>query len=196
MANISWNLYRFYGDEAELTKCYNTLNDLHDKVGDGSCVPLNAPEGGVAEWIAYITEPDEVDHFVDMVTEGKWFANPVYWRNWTNENFPKLKVAFMCTEPGMAVFNIIDPDGVIGDHVYVEGCGIPEELTAGLPDIMVESMDDWGDGYCLGREFLKSDLFTDDFKMTDMPDYINVSEYEHFSYEDFESQNNKVQVCE
>jgi hypothetical protein len=184
MANIVTNTYLFYGDKNEIIKCHKMLNDLYEDANGASLVE---PKTFIvnSEWINYIDDinPGVDDRFY-MVTESKWYGNPLYWHNWVKNNYPELSVAFRCEEPMRGIFNQIDPDNVLQDRVWVEGLNIPADDLSKLPqEIRGCASKDGDDTYYLGDSFDKDELFNSNFKPADVPESITVREYNKLTYE-------------
>lgn len=179
MANIANNTYLFYGDKDEIVKCHKVLNDTYKDVGPfNSCVESETfivhPE-----WICYIDDinPGVDDRFY-MGTESRWYGNPDYWYNWVKTNFPKLSVAFRCEEPLLKIFHQIDPDNVLQDAIWVYGLAIPADDISKLPsEIRGCAYKYTDDTYNLSGTFDKDELFTSNFKPSDLPKSITVREY-------------------
>ena len=142
MANIANSTYLFYGDRTELVKCHEKLNELYEKVGSNIICVDRTVENTVVncEWIDYLEELSKDADSFRMDTNSKWYGNPVYWDNWVKANYPKLSVAFMCEEPGVGLFQKIDPDNKFGDCVYIHGSDIPDEDIAKLPQVLKDAM--------------------------------------------------------
>lgn len=181
MANIANNTYLFYGDGTELVQCHNALTELHEKVGDDCCVDRTVENTVVnCEWINCIEElSDDADSFW-MDTESKWYGNPVYWHDWVKTNFPKLSVAFMCEEPGMGIFEKVDPDNKFDDYIYIWGSDVPDENIEKLPQVLKDVS---FDGYVCGT-FLKDEVFNSEFQPSDLPDCITYKEYDNTTYDE------------
>ena len=185
MANIANNSYMFYGDKTELDKCYEELNKLYEKntIGYGnrfSCVHETENVVVHGEWIEYIEESDEDDDSFRMDTTSKWYGNPVYWDNWVKANFPKLSVAFICTEPGVGIFQKVDPDNKFGDCVYLHGSDIPDEDIEKLPQVLKDKIFEGG----IWGIFSKDEVFNSEFQPSDLPDSIKYEEYTNATYDE------------
>lgn len=181
MANIANNTYLFYGDRTELVKCHTELSELHEKVGIRfSCVDRSVENTVVNfEWFECIEElNDDADSFW-MDTNSKWYGNPIYWDNWVKTNYPKLSVAFMCTEPGMGIFEKVDPDHKFDDHIYIRGYDIPEDDIAKLPQTIKEAMCE----DCVWGTFIKDEVFNSEFQPSDLPDSVTYEEYNNTTYD-------------
>ena len=181
MANIAHNTYLFYGDRTELVKCHNELSELYEKVGIRLCCVDRTVENTVVnfEWIECIEElSDDADSFW-MDTNSKWYGNPVYWDNWVKANYPKLSVAFMCEEPGMGIFETVDPDNKFGDYIYINGSAIPEEDIAKLPQVIKDAMCE----DCVYGTFRKDEVFNPEFQPTDLPESVTYEEYTNTTYD-------------
>lgn len=181
MANIANNTYIFYGDRTELVKCHTELSELHEKVGSRfSCVDRSIENTVVNyEWIECIEElSDDTDSFW-MDTNSKWFGNPVYWYDWVKTNYPKLSVAFMCTETGMGIFEKVDPDNKFDEYIYISGYSIPEEDIAKLPKVIKDAMS----GDCVYGTFIKDEVFNSEYQPSDLPDSVTYKEYTNTTYD-------------
>ena len=181
MANIANNTYLFYGDRTELVKCHEKLNELYEKVGsDIICVDLTVENVVVnGEWINYLEELSADDDSFKMETESKWYGNPVYWHDWVKTNFPNLSVAFMCEEPGMEIFEKVDPDNKFDEYIYIWGSDVPDEDVEKLPQVLKDVL---FDGYICGT-FLKDEVFNSEFQPSDLPDCITYKEYDNTTYD-------------
>lgn len=182
MANIAYNTYIFYGDREELVKCYDTLTDLYEKIGNSLCCADRTVEDTVVhcEWIECIEElSDDADSFW-MDTNSKWYGNPVYWDNWVKTNYPKLSVAFMCEEPGMGIFEKVDPDNKFDEYIYISGYSIPEEDIAKLPKVIKDAMCE----DCVYGTFIKDEVFNSEYQPSDLPDCITYKEYNNVTYDE------------
>lgn len=181
MANIANNTYLFYGDRTELVKCHNALTELHEKVGDDCCADRTVENTVVnCEWINYLEELSEGADSFKMETESKWYGNPVYWHDWVKTNFPKLSVAFMCEEPGMEIFEKVDPDDKFDDYIYIWGSDVPDENVEKLPQVLKDVL---FDGYVCGT-FLKDEVFNSEFQPSDLPECITYKEYDNTTYDE------------
>lgn len=181
MANIANNTYLFYGDGTELVKCHNALTELHEKVGDDCCVDRTVENTVVnCEWINYLENLSEDDDSFKMETESKWYGNPVYWHDWVKTNFPKLSVAFMCEEPGMEIFEKVDPDNKFDDYIYIWGSDVSDEDIEKLPPVLEDAL---FDGYLCGT-FLKDEVFDSEFQPSDLPECIIYKEYDNTTYDE------------
>ena len=181
MANIASNTYLFYGDRDELVKCYDELSKLYEKIGNNIACADRTVENVVVngEWIECIEElSDDADSFW-MDTNSRWYGNPVYWDNWVKANYPKLSVAFMCTEQGMGIFEKVDPDNRFDDYIYVSGYDIPEEDIAKLPQVIKKAM---GKDY-VHSTFIKDEVFNSEFQPSDLPDSVTYEEYINTTYD-------------
>lgn len=181
MANIANNTYLFYGDRAELVKCHNALTELHEKVGDDCCVDRTVENTVVnCEWINRIEElSDDADSFW-MDTESKWYGNPVYWDNWVKTNYPNLSVAFRCEEPGMGIFETVDPDNRMDEYVYICGSDITDEDMEGLPQLIKDEVYEG----CIYNTFIKDEVFNSEFQPSDLPDGMSCEEYVNTTYDE------------
>ena len=181
MANIANNLYMFYGDKTELDKCHEELNKLYEKDnGRFSCVHEIENVVVHGEWIEYIDELEEDDDSFGMHTTSKWYGNPVYWNNWVKANFPKLSVAFMCEEPGVGIFEKVDPDNKFDDCICVHGSNIPDEDIAKLPQVLKDAMIEesiWG-------IFSKDEVFNSEFQPSDLPNSVKCKECTNTTYDE------------
>lgn len=180
MANIARNTYMFYGDRAELVKCHEELNKLHEKVGDTSCVHEIENVVVHAEWIEYIEDLSKNADSFRMGTSSKWYGNPVYWDNWVKANFPKLSVAFMCEEPGVEIFEKVDPDNRFDDRIYVHGSDIPDEDIEKLPPVLKDAITE----YSIYGTFRKDEVFNSKFQPSDLPDSVEYKEYTDATYDE------------
>ena len=181
MANIANNTYLFYGDRTELVQCHNALTELHEKVGDDCCVDLTIENTVVnGEWINYLENLSEDDDSFKMETESKWYGNPVYWHDWVKTNFPKLSVAFMCEEPGMEIFEKVDPDNKFDDYIYIWGSDVSDEDIEKLPPVLEDAL---FDGYLCGT-FLKDEVFDSEFQPSDLPECVTYKEYDNTTYDE------------
>ena len=182
MANIANNTYLFYGDRTELVKCHEKLNELYEKVGSNTvCVDLTVENIVVnGEWINYLEELSVDDDSFKMETESKWYGNPVYWHDWVKANFPKLSVAFMCEEPGMGIFEKVDPDNKFDDYIYIWGSDVSDEDIEKLPPVLEDAL---FDGYICGT-FLKDEVFDSEFQPSDLPECITYKEYDSTTYDE------------
>jgi len=181
MANIAYSTYMFYGDKAELVKCHEKLNELHEKVGDDCCVDRTVENTVVnCEWINYLEELSEGADSFKMETESKWYGNPVYWHDWVRTNFPKLSVAFMCEEYGMEIFEKVDPDNKFDDYIYICGSDIPDENIEKLPQVLKDAS---FDNYICGT-FLKDEVFNSEFQPSDLPECVTYKEYDNTTYDE------------
>jgi len=181
MANIANNTYLFYGDRAELVKCHNALTELHEKVGDDCCVDRTVENTVVnCEWINYLEDLSEDSDSFKMETESKWYGNPVYWDNWVKTNYPNLSVAFMCEEPGMEIFEKVDPDNKFDEYIYIWGSDVPDEDIEKLPPVLEDAL---FDGYICGT-FLKDEVFDSEFQPSNLPDCITYKEYDNTTYDE------------
>ena len=182
MANIANNTYLFYGDRTELVKCHEKLNELYEKVGSNTvCVDLTVENIVVnGEWINYLEELSMDDDSFKMETESKWYGNPVYWHDWVKANFPKLSVAFMCEEPGMGIFEKVDPDNKFDDYIYIWGSDVSDEDIEKLPPVLEDAL---FDGYICGT-FLKDEVFDSEFQPSDLPECITYKEYDSTTYDE------------
>lgn len=186
MANIANNTYLFYGDKDEIIKCHKMLNDIYEKVGSNeSCVQpeffrINP------EWIYHIDELNEgIDDRFYMLTESKWYGNPLYWYNFVKDNFTNLSVAFRCEDPVGNIFSQIDPDNELSDVVWVSGKRIHADDLSKLPPAIRECAGkDIGYTYYLFGVFHRDELFNSTFKPADLPESIDVQEYNKLTYED------------
>lgn len=160
--------YLFYGDRTELVKYHEKLNELYEKVGSNIvCVDLTVENVVVnGEWINYLEELSEGADSFKMETESEWYGNPVYWHDWVKTNFPKLSVAFMCEEPGMEIFEKVDPDNKFDDYIYIWGSDVPDENVEKLPQV------------------LKDEVFNSEFQPSDLPDCITYKEYDNTTYDE------------
>jgi len=180
MANIANNTYLFYGDRTELDQCHNALTELHEKVGDDCCVDRTVENTVVnCEWINYLEDLSEGADSFKMETESKWYGNPVYWHDWVKTNYPNLSVAFMCEEPGMEIFEKVDPDNKFDDYIYIWGSDVPDENVEKLPQVLKDVL---FDGYICGT-FLKDEVFNSEFHPSDLPDCITYKEYDNTTYD-------------
>lgn len=181
MANIANNTYLFYGDRTELVKCHNALTELHEKVGDDCCVDRTVENTVVnCEWINRIEElSDDADSFW-MDTESKWYGNPVYWDNWVKTNYPNLSVAFRCEEPGMGIFETVDPDNRMDEYVYICGSDITDEDMEGLPQLIKDEVYEG----CIYNTFIKDEVFNSEFQPSDLPDGMSCEEYVNTTYDE------------
>jgi hypothetical protein len=181
MANIANNTYLFYGDRTELDQCHNALTELHEKVGDDCCVDRTVENTVVnCEWINYLEDLSEGADSFKMETESKWYGNPVYWHDWVETNYPNLSVAFMCEEPGMEIFEKVDPDNKFDDYIYIWGSDVPDENVEKLPPVLEDAL---FDGYLCGT-FLKDEVFNSEFQPSDLPDGISCEEYANTTYDE------------
>ena len=181
MANIANNSYMFYGDKTELTKCHEELSKLYEKDnGKFSCVHETENVVVNGEWINYLEDLSEDADSFKMETESKWYGNPVYWHDWVKTNFPKLSVAFMCEEPGMEIFEKVDPDNKFDDYIYICGSDIPDENIEKLPQVLKDAS---FDNYICGT-FLKDEVFNSEFQPSDLPDCITYKEYNNVTYDE------------
>ena len=189
MANIANNTYMFYGDEEELIKCHEELNKLYEKgVNTISCVDgtkINFVVHG--EWIEGIESLRlDADSF-RMDTTSKWYGNPVYWDDWVKANYPKLSVAFMCEEPGVGLFEKVDPDNKFGDYVYIHGSDIPDEDIAKLPQVLKDKIFEGG----IWGTFRKDEIFNSEFQSFDLPESIACEEYFNTTYDEIRDSDEK-----
>lgn len=191
MANIACNTYLFYGDRTELEKCHGELSKLYEKFGNRlSCVDRDNDVHVNCEWIECVEElGDDTDEFW-MDTASKWYGNPVYWNNWVKTNFPKLSMAFRCEEPGMGVFEMVDPDNRLGEYIYLHGKDIPKEDLEKLPKVIRNTI---YDDNCLWGTFGKDEVFSKEFQPSDMPDSIVCAEYTNTTYEEIEHEDEVFQ---
>lgn len=181
MANIANNTYLFYGDRTELDQCHNALTELHEKVGDDCCVDRTVENVVVnCEWINYLEDLSEDDDSFKMETESKWYGNPVYWHDWVETNFPKLSVAFMCEEPGMEIFEKVDPDNKFDEYVYICGSDITDEDMEGLPQLIKDEVYEG----CIYNTFIKDEVFNSEFQPSDLPDGMSCEEYVNTTYDE------------
>lgn len=183
MANMADSTYLFYGDRTELDKCHEKLNELYEKVGsDIICVDTTTVENVVVnyEWINYLEELSEGADSFKMETTSRWYGNPVYWHDWVKTNFPKLSVAFMCEEPGMEIFEKVDPDNKFDEYIYIWGSDVPDENIEKLPQVLKDVS---FDGYVCGT-FLKDEVFNSEFQPSDLPDCITYKEYDNTTYDE------------
>lgn len=183
MANIAQNTYLFYGDKAELVKCHEELNKLYENdFNTASCETEQLAKNVVihGEWIEGIESLRKNDDAFRMITTSKWYGNPVYWDNWVKDNFPKLSVAFMCEEPGVGIFQMVDPDNKFDKYIYIHGSDIPDEDIAKLPQVLKVVIDEgsiWG-------TFSKDAVFNSEFQPSDLPDSIKYEEYTNTTYDE------------
>ena len=183
MANMADSTYLFYGDRTELVKCHEELNELYEKVGsDIICVDTTTVENVVVngEWINYLEELSVDGDSFKMETESKWYGNPVYWHDWVKTNFPKLSVAFMCEEPGMEIFEKVDPDNKFDEYIYIWGSNVPDEYVEKLPPVLEDAL---FDGYLCGT-FLKDEVFDSEFQPSDLPECVTYKEYDNTTYDE------------
>ena len=132
------------------------------------------------EWISCIEElSDDADSFW-MDTESKWYGNPVYWDNWVKTNYPNLSVAFRCEEPGMGIFETVDPDNRLDEYVYICGSDITDEDITKLPQVIRDAM---GEDYVYGT-FIKDEVFNSEFQPSDLPDGMSCEEYVNTTYDE------------
>lgn len=181
MANIANNTYLFYGDKTELVKCHDELSELYDKCGNNCCVDRTVENTVVNyEWINCIEElSDDADSF-GMDTESEWYGNPVYWDNWVKTNYPKLSVAFRCEEPGMGIFETVDPDNRMDEYVYICGSDITDEDMKGLPQLIKDEVYEG----CIYNTFIKDEVFNSEFQPSDLPDGMSCEEYVNTTYDE------------
>lgn len=181
MANIANNTYMFYGDKTELTKCHEELIKLYEEVDSGNCC-VHETENIVVhvEWIEYIEELSKDYDSFRMGTTSKWYGNPVYWNDWVKANFPKLSVAFMCEEPGVGIFQMVDPDNKFDKYIYIHGSDIPDEDIAKLPQVLKVVIDEGG----IWGTFSKDVVFNSEFQPSDLPDSIKYEEYTNTTYDE------------
>lgn len=181
MANIANNTYLFYGDKTELDKCHNALTELHEKVGDDCCVDRTVENTVVnCEWINYLEDLSEDDDSFKMETESKWYGNPVYWHDWVETNYPNLSVAFRCEEPGMGIFETVDPDNRMDEYVYICGSDITDEDMEGLPQLIKDEVYEG----CIYNTFIKDEVFNSEFQPSDLPDGMSCEEYVNTTYDE------------
>ena len=180
MANIANNSYMFYGDKTELTKCHEELK-LYEKGDNTISYDERTARNTVVhgEWIEGIESLREDADSFRMDTTSKWYGNPVYWHDWVKTNFPKLSVAFMCEEPGMEIFEKVDPDNKFDDYIYIWGSDVPDENVEKLPQVLKDVL---FDGYVCGT-FLKDEVFNSEFQPSDLLDCITYKEYDNTTYD-------------
>ena len=140
MANIAENTYLFYGNPEELLEAHKCLTELFSEKGyDESCVDDTA--GNKGEWIVDLEDFNpECDTYFKLWTESKWYGNPTYWHDWTVKNYPNVAVAFECYEPGMRIFQRVDPDGKFNaDDVYLTGTFKFDDVPS-FPEIIASAI--------------------------------------------------------
>lgn len=189
MANIATNTYLFYGDRDELAKCHAALSKLYAKHGTNECCVDLSDYSTNSEWFDYVSDFSDHAEKIEIGTNSNWYGNPVYWNNWTKKNFPKLSMAFRCEESSMGIFEQIDPDHKLDEVVYLSGDPIPDEDIAKLPAALQEIIQDNHDCKYIYETFLKSDIFSDDFKPADLPDSIGYNEFAETTYEEVDASN-------
>ena len=188
MANIANNTYMFYGDKTELTKCHEELKLYEKGVNTISYDERTARNAVVhGEWIEGIESLREDDDSFRMYTTSKWYGNPVYWDNWVKANYPKLSVAFMCEEPGVGLFQKIDPDNKFGDYVYIHGSDIPDEDIAKLPQVLKDKIFEGG----IWGTFREDEIFNSEFQSFDLPESIACEEYFNTTYDEIRDSDEK-----
>lgn len=183
MANIAHNTYLFYGDKAELVKCHEELNKLYENdFNTASCETEQLAKNVVihGEQIEGIESLRKNDDAFRILTASKWYGNPVYWDNWVKDNFSKLSVAFMCQEPGVGIFEKVDPDNKFGDLIYLHGSDIPDEDIAKLPQDLKDKIFEGG----IWGTFSKDEIFNSEFQLSDLPESIAYEEYNNVTYDE------------
>ena len=189
MANIANNLYMFYGDKTELAKCHEELNKLYEKGVNTISYDERTTRNTVVhgEWIEGIESLREDADSFGMHTTSKWYGNPVYWDNWVKANFPKLSVAFICEEPGVGLFQKVDPDNKFDDYVYIHGSDIPDEDIAKLPQVLKDKIFEGG----IWGTFRKDEIFNSEFQSFDLPESIACEEYFNTTYDEIRASDEK-----
>ena len=85
----------------------------------------------------------------------------------------------MCEEPGMEIFEKVDPDNKFDDYIYIWGSDVPDENVEKLPQVLKDVL---FDGYVCGT-FLKDEVFNSEFQPSDLPDCITYKEYDSTTYD-------------
>lgn len=193
MPNIAINTYLFYGDRDELAKCHAVLSKLYEKCGTNECCVELSDHSTNPEWFDYVSDFSGNAEKIEIGTNSDWYGNPVYWNNWTKENFPKLSMAFRCEESSMGIFEQIDPDHKLDEVIYLSGDPIPDEDVAKLPTALQKIIQDNNDCKYVYGTFIKSEIFSNDFKPSDLPDSISYNEFAETTYEEVEESDKAFQ---
>lgn len=198
MANIATNTYLFYGDKDELEKAHAEIMDLFKTCRSNlSCVPVDAhPDELNGEWIDDVSVLTDADIKFEMVTNSRWYGNPLYWNNWVKEKYPKLSVAFSCEEPGLEIFERVDPDHMFDESVFLCSMAIDEEEIPSLPYCIKDCInkDTFNNDYYVSGVFLKEELTSTGFDYTKLSEKWYYHEFVYTTYEDIENANIQLNI--